>query len=166
MQPMTFSFRHPGRKLAAAVVALAGATSAAAADVTEDMRERAAAAGIVIEHSHDPKRPYQSTDYLLRDTNVRYMQGLRYASVFQLGDAFEMFLLGARRGHALSQIHLGKYYANGQGTEIDRVEAYKWFRLSEEPNAGYYIEVLVEEMTAAEVAEAEQRARDFVGSYE
>ncbi|MCY3703126.1 MAG: hypothetical protein OXG16_10645 [Rhodospirillales bacterium] len=137
-----------------------------AAEITDDMRARAADAGVVIEYPHDPKRPYQSTDYLLRDTNVRYMQGLRYASVFQLGDAFEMFLLGARRGHALSQIHLGKYYANGQGTEVDLVEAYKWFRLSGEPNADYYMDVLTEQLTAGEVAEAEQRARDFVGSYE
>ena len=94
------------------------------------------------------------------------MQGLRYASVFQLGDAFEMFLRGAMRGHALSQIHLGKYYANGQGTEVDLVEAYKWFRLSDEPNADYYMEVLVEQMTPDQLAVAEQRARDFVGSYE
>jgi len=137
-----------------------------AAEITDDMRARAADAGVVIEYPHDPKRPYQSTDYLLRDTNVRYMQGLRYASVFQLGDAFEMFLLGARRGHALSQIHLGKYYANGQGTEVDLVEAYKWFRLSDEPNADYYMDVLAEEMTPVDLAEAERRAREFVGSYE
>ncbi len=77
-----------------------------------------------------------------------------------------MFLLGARRGHALSQVHLGKYYANGQGTETDLVEAYKWFRLSEETNADYYMEVLAEEMTAEEVSEAEQRARNFIGTYE
>ncbi len=152
--------------MAGAAIVFAWTAVAAAAEITDGMRKRAAAAGIVIEYPHDPKRPYQSTDYLLRDTNVRYMQGLRYASVFQLGDAFEMFLLGARRGHALSQIHIGKYYANGQGTEVDRIEAYKWFRLSEEPNAEYYMDILAEEMTEAELNEAEQRARTFVGSYE
>ena len=149
-----------------ATAVLAAAAPGHAAEITADMQARAAEAGIVIVYPHDPKRAYQSTDYLLRDTNVRYMQGLRYASVFQLGDAFEMFLRGAMRGHALSQIHLGKFYANGQGTEVDLVEAYKWFRLSGEPNADYYMEVLAEQMTPDHLAEAEQRARDFVGSYE
>ncbi len=162
----TISIGRAGRAGVAAAAVLGWAVFVNAAEITDDMRARAADAGVVIEYPHDPKRPYQSTDYLLRDTNVRYMQGLRYASVFQLGDAFEMFLLGARRGHALSQIHLGKYYANGQGTDVDLVEAYKWFRLSGEPNADYYMDVLADELTAGEVAEAEQRARDFIGSYE
>ncbi len=134
--------------------------------VDEEMRVRAEAAGIVIEHEHDPRYPYQSTDYLLRDTNVRYMQALRYSSVFQYEDAFELYLLCANRGHALSQIHLGKFYANGQGTEVDFVEAYKWFRLSEEPNTPYYLEVISEEMTPEEVSRAERLAAEFIGSYE
>ena len=161
-------FSLPGARLAGlmAAAAIGWTSSGQAAEITDEMRARAAEAGVVIEYPHDPRRPYQSTDYLLRDTNVRYMQGLRYASVFQLGDAFEMFLLGARRGHALSQIHVGKYYANGQGTDVDLVEAYKWFRLSDEPNADYYMDVLADEMTPAEVTEAEQRARAFVGTYE
>lgn len=161
-----FSFQREMFACLLTAAVLAAAFPGLAADITDDMRARAAEAGIVIEYPHDPKRPYQSTDYLLRDTNVRYMQGLRYASVFQLGDAFEMFLRGSMRGHALSQIHLGKYYANGQGTDVDLVEAYKWFRLSGEPNADYYMEVLVEQMTPEQLAQAEQRAREFVGSYE
>lgn len=157
----------PAARIAAAsAAALLLAASGAAAAADDDMRARAEAAGIVIEYDHDPRRAYLATDYLQRDTNVRYMQALRYSSVFQHEDAFELYLLCARRGHALAQIHLGKYYANGQGTGIDLVEAYKWFRLSEEDMAPYFIEAVSEDMTPAEIAEAERLAAEFVGSYE
>lgn len=148
----------------AAVLLLAAPGIAAAVDA--DMRARAEAAGIVIEHEHDPRRAYLATDYLQRDTNVRYMQALRYASVFQHKDAFDLYLLGAKRGHALSQIHLGKYYANGQGTEVDLVEAYKWFRLADEDMSPYFLEAVAEGMTPEQIAEAERLAEEFVGSYE
>lgn len=78
--------------------------------------------------------------------------------------ALRLFRLAAEQGDADAQNNLGGMYAEGLGVTADQVEAYMWFDLAASTghetaikNRGY----LADRMSAAQIAEAEARARSW-----
>lgn len=78
--------------------------------------------------------------------------------------AFSWFFKAASQGVPEAQHNLGVMYAQGQGTPINKVEAYKWFILAASrgsTNAWYAREEIGEELTSQQTAEAERWAASF-----
>jgi uncharacterized protein len=78
--------------------------------------------------------------------------------------ALRLFRLAAEQGDADAQNNLGGMYAEGLGVTADQIEAYMWFELA--ANAGHGTAIrnrayLAEGMSAAQVAQAEARARSW-----
>ena len=72
--------------------------------------------------------------------------------------------LAADQGFAVAQYYLGIAYANGQGVPQDFVQAYKLFELSAAhgyKDATQGRETVSGRMTEAQVAEAQQLAREW-----
>ena len=73
----------------------------------------------------------------------------------------------ADQGVARAQFNLGVMYSQGQGVAQDRVEAYKWMSLAatlEESAAAR--DKLAQQMTPAQIAEAERRAQEWTAAFE
>ncbi|MBC8391551.1 MAG: SEL1-like repeat protein [Deltaproteobacteria bacterium] len=79
-------------------------------------------------------------------------------------EAAKWFLKAAEQAHAKAQYNLGVMYDNGLGVIEDDVEAYKWMLLAgmngEDVSEGKVW--LQYRMTAGQIAEAQDRAKDFV----
>ena len=81
--------------------------------------------------------------------------------------------LAADQGHALAQFDLGGMYCDGEGVPQDYVEAYKWRNLAasrataaaQKPFTALR-DTLVKLMTPAQLAEAQQRAREWQAAFE
>jgi TPR repeat protein len=84
-----------------------------------------------------------------------------------LEEAARWYLKAAELGYPDAQNDLAKLYDDGRGVARDNVRAYLWYLLAEEagnPSAAQGRAGLRERMTAAEIAEAEQLARDWKGT--
>ncbi|RPH75883.1 MAG: sel1 repeat family protein, partial [Nitrospiraceae bacterium] len=70
----------------------------------------------------------------------------------------------AAQGDAKAQLYLGMQYSFGQGGPVDLVQAYMWYSLAAgNGNAhapGYRVD-LTRQMTPAQIAEAQKRAREW-----
>jgi len=136
------------------------------ADITEDMKKRAKEAGVKIERDHDPKRTYLANDYLARETHMNMQLAYRHAQNNDQIKAAELTLISANRGLDYAQVSIAKMYVHGIGVEENAIEAYKFFKLSEDQTAkNLYLKVIKEKMTEEEIAEAEELVKNFVGSY-
>tara|TARA_B100000686_G_scaffold104414_1_gene111640 strand:+ start:2558 stop:3031 length:474 start_codon:yes stop_codon:yes gene_type:complete len=136
------------------------------AEITEDMKKRAKEAGVTIERDHDPKRTYLANDYLARDTHKNMQLAYRHAQNNDQIKAAELTLISANRGLDYAQVSIGKMYVHGIGVEVNAIEAYKFFKLSEDQTAkNLYLKVIIEKMTEEEITEAEKLVKNFVGSY-
>ena len=137
------------------------------AEITEDMKTRALQAGVIIERDHDPKRTYLANDYLARDTHMNMQLAYRHAQNNNPEKAAELTLISANRGLDYAQVSIGKMYVHGIGVEENVIEAYKFFKLSEDQTAqNLYLKVIIEKMTAEEIALGDKLVENFVGSYE
>ena len=57
-------------------------------------------------------------------------------------------------------------YVHGIGVEENVIEAYKFFKLSEDQTAqNLYLKVIIEKMTEEQIAIGNKLVEDFVGSY-
>ena len=77
-------------------------------------------------------------------------------------EAAKWFRKAAEQGHVKAQFNLGVCHYKGDGVGVDLVEAYKWFWLAERTGdkpAGAECLALAKIMTAAQVAEAQARAK-------
>ena len=77
-------------------------------------------------------------------------------------EAAKWFRKAAEQGHIKAQFNLGVCHFKGEGVAADLVEAYKWFWLAEcagDAPAGEQCVALAKLMTAAQVAEAQTRAK-------
>ena len=136
------------------------------AEITEEMKRRAKEAGVVIEREHDPKRTYLANDYLARDTHMNMQLAYRHAQNNDPEEAAKLTLISANRGLDYAQVSIGKMYVHGIGVEENVIEAYKFFRLSEDQTAkNLYLKVIIEKMTDEEIALGDKLVEDFVGSY-
>ncbi|MCY4614013.1 MAG: tetratricopeptide repeat protein [Nitrospira sp.] len=76
--------------------------------------------------------------------------------------AFRWFLRAAEQGNAAGQNHVGLMFYKGEGVKQDYVQAYKWAFLAAEQGMDPALEavsMLEQEMTHAQIAEAEALAR-------
>jgi uncharacterized protein len=81
-------------------------------------------------------------------------------------EAVRWFRRAAEQDLRRAQYNLGLRYANGEGVPQDRVEAVMWFTLAaadpqERAKAIENRDRVAAEMTAADIAEAERRAREW-----
>jgi len=79
------------------------------------------------------------------------------------GEAVKWFRKAAEQGLANAQGMLGIMYAKGQAVPQDYVLAYMWLNLATEGNQGaaQFRDAVGQRMTAAQVAEAQKRAREW-----
>ncbi|MBF86364.1 MAG: hypothetical protein CMJ14_00030 [Pelagibacterales bacterium] len=136
------------------------------AEITEDMKTRALQAGVIIERDHDPKRTYLSNDYLARDTHMNMQLAYRHAQNNDPEKAAALTLISANRGLDYAQVSIAKMYVHGIGVEENVIEAYKFFKLSEDQTAqNLYLKVIIEKMTPEEIALGDKLVENFIGSY-
>ena len=136
------------------------------AEITEDMERRAEEAGIIIMRDHDVKRTYYCNDQFARETHMNMQVAYRYSQVGDLEKAAKLELIAANRGLESAQVSVGKRYVHGNGLEQNIVEAYKFFKLSEdETSKNLYIKVIMEHMTQKQIDEAEKLVKNFKASY-
>ena len=81
-------------------------------------------------------------------------------------EALRWLCLAANQDHALGQEYLGDLHAWGESglVELDRVRAYMWYSLAAangNPRAGFARDDLADQMTPAQIAEAERLAAEW-----
>jgi TPR repeat protein len=87
-------------------------------------------------------------------------------------EALKWLHKSAAQGFLGAFFNLGHMYRDGSGVPADSVQAYMWYRLTSnaatapesrfvQQSANQYIAALASKMTAAQIAEAERRARDW-----
>ena len=80
-------------------------------------------------------------------------------------DALTQFELEARKGRIDALYNLGLAYSTGQGVSVDFVAAHKWFNLAAMKGVnearGWRAQIS-EEMSAAQIAEAQRQAREWL----
>jgi uncharacterized protein len=70
----------------------------------------------------------------------------------------------AAQGDAKAQLYLGMQYSFGQGGPVDLVQAYMWYSLAAgngNAHAPGYRDDLTRQMTPAQIADAQKRAREW-----
>ena len=83
------------------------------------------------------------------------------------GQAVHWFERASRQGLVFAQVKLSQFYAAGAGVPQDRVQAYMWLTIAQAANADLKDMILAsrtpiaDQLTAAEIAEGERRAREF-----
>lgn len=104
------------------------------------------------------------------DVDAQYQVGTDYANglVVQqdLALAEKWFRRAARKGHVQARAALGQMYQQGMGVTRNFVTAHMWFNLaaasSDEAVYRSTRDSLANRMDAAQIAEAEERARDWL----
>jgi len=83
-------------------------------------------------------------------------------------EAIKWFRMAAEQGDAAAQYNLGSMYGLGRGVPQDYVQAHMWVNLAAsmsqaEENERYanYRKLIAEEMTPAQIAEAQRLAREW-----
>jgi TPR repeat protein len=80
-------------------------------------------------------------------------------------EALTWFRKAADQGSAEAQINLGAMYANGQGAPPDFIQAHMWLSLAaakSETRAVKLRDIVAAKMTAAQIAEAQKLAREWM----
>lgn len=91
-----------------------------------------------------------------------YFNGEGVAKDYQ--QAFRWFRLAADQGEALAQTKIAIMYDEGQGVPQDIVQAYKWYSLAAtngDKPAPQLRDALANQMTPAQIAEAQKLAREW-----
>ncbi len=96
--------------------------------------------------------------------NLGYMYNKGQGVPQDYAVAVRWFRKAADQGDAWAQVKLGLVYEEGQGVTQDYVQANMWYNLS--AAKGNYIareayDILAEQMTPAQIAEAQKLARDW-----
>ena len=90
-----------------------------------------------------------------------------------MGEAVRLNRLAAEQGHRSAQNTMGLFYAAGRGVPQDYAEAHKWYDLAasgvtgdRQKEFGETRDALAEQMTPAQLAEAQKRAADWQAAFE
>ena len=89
-------------------------------------------------------------------------------SVSNTDNSIEICLSQAETGTSEALYNLGLMYSNGEGVQPDYIEAHKWFNLAAMKGnieARTWRSELAQEMTAAQVAEAQRQAREWLHTH-
>ena len=79
----------------------------------------------------------------------------------------DMWLHGAKQGEPEAYYNLGLLYSNGQGVSLDYIAAHKWFNLAAmrgSEDARACRAQLAQDMSQADIAEAQRQAREWLVS--
>lgn len=84
-----------------------------------------------------------------------------------MAEAVRWFTSAAEQGERAAQYNLGQFFLNGEGTERDLVQAYKWHYLAArgQPDHGEALARIAGEMNAAQLAAAEGLARAWLDAH-
>jgi TPR repeat protein len=91
-------------------------------------------------------------------------------SAYKRGDystALRLWRLAAEQGNASAQHNLGAMYDKGHGVLQDNITAYMWFNIAGANSSEYGVtnrNGLAENMTPADISEAQRRARVCMNS--
>ena len=91
-----------------------------------------------------------------------YLNGSGVPKDYQ--QALRWFRMAADQGEALAQTKIGIMYDDGQGVPHDLVQAHKWYNLAAtngDKPAAELRDALAKQMTPAQIAEAQQLAREW-----
>lgn len=120
----------------------------------------------------DLKLAFQYLQQAANGNDARALTDL--ASMFDYGTgvpedrkrAAELYLKAARMGMPAAMFNIASMLETGEGVAMDKVEAYKYYLLSRNqgfaPFANKALEEIAANMTADQIADAEQRADDFI----
>lgn len=89
-------------------------------------------------------------------------------SVSNQDNTIEICLNQAESGKCDALYNLGLMYSNGEGVQPDYIEAHKWFNLAAMKGnieARTWRSELAQEMTTAQVAEAQRQAREWLHTH-
>ena len=104
-----------------------------------------------------------------READAQFMLGVMHAKGEGVPednvDAARWYRLAAEQGQARAQWNLGLMYARGEGVPVDAVNAYAWTNIAAAQgigtNAKEVKEALTNDMTRAQIAEAQKLSRDY-----
>ncbi len=86
-----------------------------------------------------------------------------------VAQAGEWYLKAAEQGHALAQANLGVMYWMGPGVLQDYVQAHMWANLAaaqSQEQAPTLRDILAKKMTPAQIADAQELAREWMGHHQ
>ena len=102
------------------------------------------------------------------DPGAQFYLGLHYENgdgvPRDFAKAREWYQKAAAQGEAKAQFYLGMQSAYGEGGPMDLVQAHMWYSLAAEngnAHAPGYRDDVARQMTAAQIAEAQKRAREW-----
>ena len=107
------------------------------------------------------------------DPVAQYALGARYAQGDEVkqdfAEAVRWFEKAAEQGHVVAQATLGAYYWAGRGVPQDLSKAYFWSALARaggDEASKYRVAALTSRMTRTQVAEAQQRANEWISQHQ
>ncbi|MEQ1516635.1 MAG: tetratricopeptide repeat protein [Usitatibacteraceae bacterium] len=103
--------------------------------------------------------------HMRAQTSIAYMYEIGQGVAKTPDRAAYWYAQAAAQGDAIAQYNLGAMAESGRGAVLDRIEAHKWFNIAEVNGNQRAIGArqLVESlMTSAQIAEAQQRASDWM----
>ena len=108
----------------------------------------------------------------LQNLGVMYNTG-RGVSQDDAAESATWYRKAAEQGHASAQYNLGLMYSEGQGVPQDNVEAHMWLNLAAAKSTGEKREQAVtardrvaEQMTSADLSEAQRLAREWYAAHQ
>jgi len=101
------------------------------------------------------------------ELGVMYERGDSVTQYFK--QAVFWYRKAADQGYAAAQFNLGLKYYKGEGVTQDYVEAHRWLNIAAAngiPNASENRDLVAQEMTPAQITEAQNRASDWTAEFE
>lgn len=127
----------------------------------------------------EPPAPDQDAVYwITKAAEQNYIQAqTELARMYRSGDHVEQdfakmvewYARAAEEGDVGAQLFVADAYAYGQGVEVDLIAAYMWYDIALDywgPLAVRARDLIAEQMTAEQIAEAERRARSWLAERE
>ncbi len=116
-------------------------------------------------------RPLAAQGNAFAQSNLGFMYDSGQGVPQDQGEAVKWYRLAAEQGNARAQSNLGSMYASGEGVPQDYVQAYLWANLAasrfpssakeDRDQAAHNRDIVASKMTPAQIAEAEELAREW-----
>ena len=97
--------------------------------------------------------------------NLGFMYSNGYGVSQDHKEAIKWYRRAAEQGNDRAQYNLGLIYDGGYGVPQDYVQAHMWYNLAGAEVAVSYRDFVAQEMTPAQVAQAEKLAREWKGKH-